>query len=174
MSTGENIRYYRKKAGLTQKALAGESNLAEITIRKYETDSTQPNFNSCIAVAKALNITEQDLFAETPLTLGEKIKKARNDKGLTQEQLADKIGKTESSIRKYEAGLVEIPFSVIRQISEKLEIEFNYLVTEDEKKEPIPKKETNLADMTIFDLHMLITNASVELAKRAAINDRRR
>ena len=111
MSTGENIRYYRKKAGLTQKALAGESNLAEITIRKYETDSTQPNFNSCIAVAKALNITEQDLFAETPLTL-------------------------------------------------------------DEKKEPIPKKETNLTDMTIFDLHMIITNASVELARRAVINDR--
>jgi len=174
MSVGENIRYYRKKAGLKTYELAIKLQMNSSLLSRYEKNRLNVNTETISGIAKALNITEQDLFAETPLTLGEKIKKARNDKGLTQEQLADKIGKTESSIRKYEAGLVEIPFSVIRQISEKLEIEFNYLVTEDEKKEPIPKKETNLADMTIFDLHMLITNASVELAKRAAINDRRR
>lgn len=54
--------------------------------------------------------------------IGQKIKEFRKRKNMTQKDLAASIGRTESSIRKYEKGLVEIPNSILEQIAEKLDI----------------------------------------------------
>lgn len=48
--------------------------------------------------------------------LGGKIKEARKYAGITQEELAKRIGKSKSSVQKYEAGLTEIPGSVLEKI----------------------------------------------------------
>lgn len=48
--------------------------------------------------------------------IGKKIKQYRKGK-MTQRELADLIGKTESSIRKYEKGLVTIPLDVLEKIA---------------------------------------------------------
>ena len=53
--------------------------------------------------------------------IGKKIKEKRKDCKITQAELADRIGKTESSIRKYEKGLVAIPTDVVEKIAETLE-----------------------------------------------------
>lgn len=53
--------------------------------------------------------------------IGKKIKNRRKECRLTQIELAEKIGKTESSIRKYEKGLVAIPTDVIEKIAEAME-----------------------------------------------------
>ncbi len=53
--------------------------------------------------------------------IGMNIKKYRKGK-MTQQELADKIGKTESSIRKYEKGLVTIPLDVLNNIATSLEV----------------------------------------------------
>lgn len=55
------------------------------------------------------------------IKVGENIKKYRKGK-MTQRELAEKIGKTESSIRKYEKGLVTIPVDVLERIAIALEI----------------------------------------------------
>ena len=60
--------------------------------------------------------------------VGANIKKLRKEAKLTQKQLGDQIKKTESSIQKYEKGLVEIPNSVIEKIAEILETDFDSLV----------------------------------------------
>lgn len=62
-----------------------------------------------------LENTEQDR-----LFTAKRIKELRELRGLTQRQLAEKIHKTESSIRKYEKGLVNIPFSTIEDIASAL------------------------------------------------------
>lgn len=54
------------------------------------------------------------------ITIGQNIKDARKQSGMTQQQLAEKIGKTESSIRKYEKGLVDTPLNVLKEIAEVL------------------------------------------------------
>lgn len=51
--------------------------------------------------------------------IAENIKLFRKGK-MTQAELGRKIGRSESSIRKYESGLVEIPNSVIEQIAKAL------------------------------------------------------
>lgn len=54
--------------------------------------------------------------------VGQMIKQQRKSKKITQLELANLIGKTESSIRKYEKGLVNIPVEVLKLIAKKLEI----------------------------------------------------
>ncbi len=60
-----------------------------------------------------MNLSDQEI--------GKKIKQYRKGK-MTQQELAEKIGKTESSIRKYEKGLVTIPLNVLEQIASSLGI----------------------------------------------------
>ena len=50
------------------------------------------------------------------------IKQARKKKKMKQKELADLIGYTESSISKYEQGLVDIPNTVIGLIARALEV----------------------------------------------------
>lgn len=60
--------------------------------------------------------------------LGNLIKEKRKEKNLTQQGLAEAIGKTESSIRKYEKGLVQIPNDVLSKIAETLGLNLKSLL----------------------------------------------
>lgn len=53
--------------------------------------------------------------------IGKKIKQYRKGK-MTQQELANLIGRTESSIRKYEKGLVTIPLDVLEKIASILDV----------------------------------------------------
>lgn len=63
---------------------------------------------------------------------GELIKRYRIQNKLTQQELAHKIGKTESSIRKYEKGLVEVPYSVLTLIGKYLKVDPIQLIIKDD------------------------------------------
>ena len=54
--------------------------------------------------------------------IAQNIKLFRKGK-MTQAELGRKIGRSESSIRKYESGLVEIPNSIIEQIAKALGVD---------------------------------------------------
>lgn len=53
---------------------------------------------------------------------GEAIRKWRKQKNLTQAQLAKRIGKSASSVTKYEAGESRIPFEVLQRIADVLDV----------------------------------------------------
>jgi transcriptional regulator with XRE-family HTH domain len=59
---------------------------------------------------------------QTKSRIGKQIKKYRQAKELTQAQLAEAIGKTVSSIQKYESGVIDTPISVLEQIADILSI----------------------------------------------------
>ena len=63
--------------------------------------------------------------------VGNKIRFFRNKKGITQKALADLIGKTESSIQKYECGSTEVPFSVLEKIAKALDITILFLLDDE-------------------------------------------
>lgn len=57
------------------------------------------------------------------MELGQKIKKARLERGLTQQQLGDMVGVQKSAIAKYENGrVVNIKRSTLQKIASALEI----------------------------------------------------
>jgi transcriptional regulator with XRE-family HTH domain len=59
---------------------------------------------------------------------GANIKEARNGAHLTQEQLAKAIGKSESTIQKYELGLAEPPLSALKAISDSTGVSVGFLI----------------------------------------------
>ena len=65
--------------------------------------------------------------------IGKNIRKYRKNNKLTQSELAKKIGRTESSIRKYEKGIVKIPISLLEKIAEAFDVKLSNLC----EKEPL-------------------------------------
>lgn len=62
MTTGQLIRHYRKKRGLTQKQLGDKCGMADSAIRRYESDRGNPTIETLAKLADALHIQTWDLF----------------------------------------------------------------------------------------------------------------
>ena len=56
-----------------------------------------------------------------------KLKELRNAKGLSQQQLADKLNKDRSVISRYESGELDMPVSVLYEIAQILKVPINKL-----------------------------------------------
>ena len=66
-------------------------------------------------------------------TIGQKIASHRKGARLTQKQLGEIIGKTESSVQKYESGSTEIPLSTLYLIADALDCKiYDFLELENE------------------------------------------
>ena len=57
------------------------------------------------------------------LTIGERIRGLRREKGMTQKQLADAIGIDDATIRKYESGKLNPKIETIEKIAEGLGVQ---------------------------------------------------
>lgn len=87
------------------------------------------------------------------MTLGERIQKYRKDAGLTQRELSERIGKTFSSVQKYELGLTEPPMSVIEKIAIALKIPVAQLVGWEEVTQQRQESGISIEDIALeFDI----------------------
>ena len=75
--------------------------------------------------------TDEEIYKE----FGEKIKNLRKQKGLTQTELAKKMGTTQSTIYKYEKGLRTIPLNVIEKFANIFETSVDILLNTKENKD---------------------------------------
>lgn len=64
MTIGQEIKRRRKELNMTQKQLAAETGLAEITIRQYEAGKYVPRHNSLLMLADALGVSVMDLLPD--------------------------------------------------------------------------------------------------------------
>ena len=86
------------------------------------------------------------------MTTGERIKALRTQKGMTQEELGEKVGVKTPAIYKYENGLVvNLKRSTIEKLAEVLDTTPSYLMGFDDVSSP-PAPASNL--IPIADLHM--------------------
>lgn len=61
--------------------------------------------------------------------LGKRIKKYRKEKGITQKELAKRIGKSYSLVQKYELDITQPPLEVILKLADALEVPIAYLLS---------------------------------------------
>ena len=61
-SFGENLKYERKIAGLTQQQLADKMGIKQQQLSQWERDEIEPAVSSIVAIAKALDVSFDDLF----------------------------------------------------------------------------------------------------------------
>ncbi|MGI6484358.1 MAG: helix-turn-helix domain-containing protein [Candidatus Dojkabacteria bacterium] len=66
----------------------------------------------------------------TSKKLGERLKKAREDKKLTQRELAIKVGLSDKSISIYEKGKVYPPIRNLLMLSKELGVDISKLLTD--------------------------------------------
>lgn len=71
----------------------------------------------------------------------EKLKNLRKAAGLTQVELAKKLGIAQSTLASYERGLREPDFEMLKQISSFFEISISDLLDIDIKNQPAPESE---------------------------------
>lgn len=67
------------------------------------------------------------------MTLGQKIRQARQDRKVTQKELAARIGKSFSSIQKYEMDLATPPLETLEKIALSLRVPFFALIDDNVK-----------------------------------------
>lgn len=87
------------------------------TIRDWEKGITIPRMDKAEALARYFNVTTTDLIGEqkaplslrTPAEIGDIIRRRREEKGLTTEQLAENAHTTAATIRKWEKGKIDNP-----------------------------------------------------------------
>ena len=65
------------------------------------------------------------------MNIGDKIKILRKDKKLTQREFGKLIGKSESSIKKYESGVTTIPLDILNQIAKVFDISLSEFICSD-------------------------------------------
>ncbi len=91
------------------------------------------------------------------MTLGEKIYKLRNERNMTQEQLAEKLGVTRQSISKWEGDLVKPEIEKLKAMAKLFEVSLDDLIS-DEAAEAKPAKTDRLErDVTIYKFVSIIT-----------------
>ena len=113
MTIGQKIKATRKNAGLTQKELAQKMGLSFQSIAQWENDLRKPKIETLKKIADALecpiDIFTTDDFDEEippPALISKKIHDCRTAAGLTQQELAEKIGLDGATIGKYERGIL--------------------------------------------------------------------
>lgn len=85
------------------------------------------------------------------MEIGEKIKKARLERGLTQQELGDIVGVQKSAIAKYENGrVVNIKRSTLQKIAKALNIRPSELIFDES-----PKDTANLHVKIITDFELM-------------------
>lgn len=86
------------------------------------------------------------------MKIGEKIKRARNIKGMTQEELGNIIGVQKSAIAKYESGrVVNIKRSTLQKIASALNIRPSELIFEDTPEDAASFHVKIISDMELMD-----------------------
>lgn len=60
-------------------------------------------------------------------TFGQRLKKLREKQGLTQTELARKLGKSLRTVQKYESGEIDIPLSMLYSLSEVFDVTISFL-----------------------------------------------
>ena len=81
------------------------------------------------------------------MEIWENIRKQRKAKKMTQQDLADKIGKGKSTVQKYELGITRPPLDVIRKICVGLDCDFHDIVQSDPPRESAPESRHKIEDL---------------------------
>ena len=69
------------------------------------------------------------------MTLGEKIKEARQQAGLSQQQLAEKLGVSRSAVAKWESDYGICDVDNLKALSKLFDVSIDYLLNRTNKKE---------------------------------------
>lgn len=124
---GEAIRRYRQERRLTLKEVAAKTGLSISYLSEIEAGRKFPSLSVVYKLSETLHIPLGQLLPaseeeEHPLTLGERIRLAREERGLTLGQLATRCGLSDSYLSQVERGEATPSAQSLRAIAEALDL----------------------------------------------------
>lgn len=134
MKLSEFIITYRKSHGLSQRQFAKSCNLSNGYISMLENESNpktkepvQPSIPVLKKIATGMGMSLSDLLTsiddtliemnDRPMTVGDRIRSIRLERGLTQKELSKLSGVPEPNIRRYESGLIQPKYETIEKLA---------------------------------------------------------
>ena len=91
------------------------------------------------------------------MTLGEKIYKLRNERNMTQEQLAEKLGVTRQSISKWEGDLVKPEIEKLKAMAKLFEVSLDDLISDEAAETKTTKEDRFERNVTVYKFVSIIT-----------------
>lgn len=139
MFLAQNLKYLRNRNDEQQKELAEMVNVTAATICKYENGDVEPNLNTLVMLAKHFRVSLDDLVLSdlrppVPQYVLN-IKYLREKKKLTQQELADELNVSRSTIAGYEAEGKQPSIDKLSKISDYFGVTLDQLVKQDLSKE---------------------------------------
>jgi len=122
---GEQVRALREERGYTLQELARRADLSLSYLSEIERGSKRPSLKSLEKLAAALNVTKAHLVEGEPqgtksLTIGERIRVLRGEKGLSLAALAERAGISVSYLSEIERGAVYPSLATLKRLAEGL------------------------------------------------------
>lgn len=149
---GDFIRKTRKEKNMTQAQLADSAKLSVNTVRLCEAGKVSSNYKTLEKIAEGLGFSDIDVFlhmanrdglkqvspkppevhtqASDCLTTGQRIKAAREKIGITQADLAKKLGVACQTIAQWENDFRNPEYDTLKRIAEALNLKWMELVPE--------------------------------------------
>ena len=102
MSIGQQIKYYRKKAGLTQEQVANHLGVSTPAVNKWERSNTYPDISLLPSLARLLKIDMNELFLFHEQLTDQEIGEFVNEVSeMALENFADAFIKAKKKIKEY-------------------------------------------------------------------------
>lgn len=125
MTLGEKIRQIRMAKGLTQDDLVKKLGISRAAVGQFEKKSSRPRAGTLLKIADALDVP----VYEFSFNEGERIKTIRESKGLSQKELGDKVGLTDTQIAQIENLSSRPSNHLIFRLATALDVPCSALVT---------------------------------------------
>lgn len=165
MEVGKYIKFLRVQKGISQEELGKVVGVQRAAVQKWESGATQNlkritmqkladyfNVNPCGFVSDDLNEMNCDALCKTnflqqqsPYLLtksntlnikGERIKKLREEEGLTQEEVGKAIGVTKATVNRYETEEIDIKRTIAIKLAHVLHTVPSYIMGWTDEKNP--------------------------------------
>ena len=136
---GNNIKYYRQKLGLSQEELGNLLGASKQSVSMYECNTRTPSIDIIIKLAEIFGIDIDTLIAHAEIEventiqntenapLATSLRHLRKTRGLTQSEIADKIGVSPSAYAMYERGEREPSIDKLIALADTLHVDLNVL-----------------------------------------------
>ena len=92
------------------------------------------------------------LTMSSPEEIGKAIQKQRRAQKITQKEFAQRLGKSERTIQKYESGEILLKIDVLKQIANELNVPWQELLSAEDTNTP---KDNTIAEYPAYEFHTM-------------------
>ncbi|MGJ0908889.1 helix-turn-helix domain-containing protein [Clostridium botulinum] len=125
----------RLEKRMSLQELANKSEVGKSSIFDAEQEGSNPTVNTLLRLASALEVPVEEFFRDDVscnegMSVGERIKELRKEKGITQEELGKHVGVSTSMVGMYETNARKPSYEVLSKIAKYFRVSTDYLLGE--------------------------------------------